>query len=156
WAFSNPVKRTGAALARMVPRSELTRRAKAGLMRSNKRGRRVAGIYSVTSSAREVGREDREPGEISLGSLHIENELLTLNIADTHHAGRRRGSRVAGRGARTAGDAGCRVSSDRCGRCNGAHGGSPSPWTKRSWLCRGPECRYRVSLWGWSIRSTAV
>src|SRR6516165_656927 len=85
WAFSNPVKRTGAALARVVPRSELTRRAKAGLMRSNKRGRRVAGIYSITSSAREVGREDREPGEISLGSLHIENEPLTLNIAELAH-----------------------------------------------------------------------
>src|SRR5262249_17924567 len=28
WAFSNRVKRTGTALARMVPRSELTRRAK--------------------------------------------------------------------------------------------------------------------------------
>jgi hypothetical protein len=69
----------------VVPRSELTRRAKAGLMRSNKRGRRVAGIYSITSSAREVGREDREPGEISLGSLHIENEPLTLNIAELAH-----------------------------------------------------------------------
>jgi hypothetical protein len=30
-------------------------------------------------------REDREPGEISLGSLHIENELLTLNIAELAH-----------------------------------------------------------------------
>ena len=69
----------------MVPRSELTRRAKAGLMRSNKRGRRVAGIYSITSSAREVRREAREPGESSLGSLHIENELLTLNMAELAH-----------------------------------------------------------------------
>ena len=59
-AFSNPLKRTGAALARMVPRSELTRRAKVGLMRHNKRGRRVAGIYSITSSARELGREDQD------------------------------------------------------------------------------------------------
>src|SRR5262249_58254844 len=68
WAFSNPVKRTGAAVAHMVPRSELTRRVKVVLMRSNKRGRRVAG-FTQPPRPREVGREDREPGEISLGSL---------------------------------------------------------------------------------------
>ena len=43
----------------------------------------------------------------------------------------------------------------RSGQCDGAHRRSISPWAKRSWLCRGPERRGRISLCGWSIRSTA-
>ena len=72
-----------------------------------------------------------------------------------HRGNGRRNGRVAARGARAAaGNAGDRVPSERLVRCNGAHDGSLSPRTKRNWLCRGPERRDRISLCGWSIRST--
>src|SRR5262249_32730213 len=82
--------------------------------------------------------------------------LANDEAARVHHAAWRRGSRVAARGARAAGrDVDNWLSQRRVvlGIC--APSGGLSPGSDRDWLCRRPQCVYRISLGGRSLRSIA-
>src|SRR5271169_5940109 len=60
--------------------------------------------------------------------------------ARVHHISRLCCGFAAARGTGAAGsDAGDRVPPEQFARGVGAHDGSLSYWTKRNWLCRGPE-----------------
>src|SRR5712692_7332909 len=84
-------------------------------------------------------------------TLGSENET-----APVHHAARRRGGRLAARGARAAaGDAGDRRAARQLGGERHLPGGCLPAGPQRSWLRRRPERRHRISLGTKSIRSDA-
>src|SRR5215472_4921799 len=80
-----------------------------------------------------------------LGSAHA---IWSTETARVRRAARRRGCRVAARGTRAVGAAGCRISHQRGLPIRWTHGCSFPPWSRRKRFRRRTECGDRVSVGG--------